>query len=505
MRKSQLVSIFTQPILIIMLLTVNKKSKVSLFEQIFSQISELINNGTLNTGTRLPATRKLAKTLGVNRTTIIRVYEELLVQGYIESTPGSYTTIRERQPVIFMREEENAENKFNLNIYRDNLNLQYDPIMYYLDNGKTIETGKINFLQLSPDTRLLDMRKIKASMREALDETETNPFGFAHARGYQPLRQEIVKQMKLHNIHAQDKNILVTNSSLQSLQLIFQVFSKPGDYIAIEKPTYSIVLHFIKIFQLKIIEIPITNEGMDLKVLHKVLNRKPVRFIYTMPTYQNPTGISMPQNKREVLLQLSENNDCIIIEDSIEEEMSYCGKAFLPVKSIDKRGQVIYLGTFTKVLAPGLRIGWIIGTTECIKKLTVVKSIFEISSSNINQIFLYNFFNKGAFELHLRKTIKVFKKRMKVAISSIKMYVPAEKIEWTEPNGGYMIWLKLLTIPVKNIENHFSDYGVMIHNGQYFFANIQPFNYIRICIAQTNEAEIDDGIKKIGEAIKVLK
>ncbi len=488
-----------------MLLTINKNNKISVFEQIINQIVELINNGTLDAGARLPSSRELAKTIGVNRTTVIRVYEELWAQGYVESTPGSYTTVRKRQPIIFMKEEDITDNILKHNIYRDYLDLQYDLMMHYLENGKMIENGKINFLQLSPDTRLLDKKKIKTCMKDALDETETNPFGFSHARGYQPLRQEIAKQMKLHNIYAEDKNILVTNSSLQSIQLIFQVFSKPGDYIAIENPTYSIVLHLIKIFRLNAIEIPVADDGMDLKVLEKELHEKPIRFIYTMPTYQNPTGISMTQGKREELLCLCEDKDCIIIEDSIEEEMNYGGKAYLPIKSIDKNGQVIYLGTFTKILAPGLRIGWIIGTPECVKKLTVLKSIFEISSGSINQLFLYNFFNKGAFELHRRKTMSVFKKRMKVAVNAVKKHIPAEKVEWTEPNGGYMIWIKLLTKPMKNIENHFSDHGVMIHNGQYFFTKEQPYNYIRICIAQTNEPEIEEGIRRIGNAIEALR
>ena len=456
-----------------MILSVDKNSTITIFEKVFSQIAERINNGTLEAGARLPSTRELAKVIGVNRTTIIRVYEELLAQGYVESAQGSYTKVRKRPLVVPVTEQEKTEKLTNQHIYQDVLDLQYEPMMYYLENGPIIEKGKINFLQLSPDTRLLDKKKVKASMKAALDQTEINPFGFAHARGYQPLRQEIARQMKLHNIYADDKNILVTNSSLQSLQLIFQVFSKPGDYIAIENPTYSIVLHFIKIFRLRIIEIPVTGEGMDLTVLENVLKETPVRFIYTMPTYQNPTGVSMPQNKREELLHLCDGKDCIIIEDSIEEEMNYCGKAYLPIKSIDKKGQVIYLGTFTKILAPGLRIGWITGAPECIKKLTVVKSIFEISSGTINQIFLYNFFQKGYFESHLRKTIKVFRRRMKVAVNAIKKYVPADKIEWTKPNGGYMIWIKLLTKPVKNIENHFSAYGVIIHNGQYFFVT-QP-------------------------------
>ena len=460
--------------------------------------------GTLAAGARLPSTRDLAKTTGVNRTTIIRVYEELWVQGYIESTPGSYTTVRKRKPVITLKTEETWSDIHEWNIYNDSLNLRYDLLMHYLENGDSIEKGKINFLQLSPDTRLIDRKHINASIKDALSVTETNPFGFSHARGYQPLRQEILRHMKLHDIHADDKNILVTNGSLQSLQLIFQVFSKPGDYIVVEDPTYSIILLFIQIFKLRIVEIPITDEGMDLTILEKELQKNPVRFIYTMPTYQNPTGALMPQNKREELLQLCENKGCIIIEDGIEEELKYYGKTHLPVKSIDRKGQVIYLGSFTKILAPGLRIGWIIATPECIKKLTVLKSVIDISSGTINQIILFNFFNRGAYELHLRKTIRVFRKRMKIAVSSIKKYIPADKIEWKEPNGGYMIWVKLLTKKIDRIENHISDYGVMIHNGRYFFVRDQPYDYIRICIAQSNEEEIEEGIKRIGEAISVL-
>ena len=282
-----------------MLLTVNKTSKKTAFDQILSQITELINSGTLNPGARFPSTRELAKTIGVNRTTIIRVYEELWSQGYIESTPGSYTTVRKRKPLVFTKTEDDSNYELNQKIYRDKLNLKYDLMMHYLENGKKIEKGKINFLQLSPDTRLLEKKQIKACLRDVFNETNTDPFDYTHARGYQPLRQEIVKHMKLHNIHAEDDNILVTNGSLQSLQLIFQVFSQPGDYIAIESPTHSIVLHYIQIFQLKTVEIPVTDEGMDLKVLKRALKEIPVRFIYTLPTYQNPTGISMPQAKEK--------------------------------------------------------------------------------------------------------------------------------------------------------------------------------------------------------------
>jgi DNA-binding transcriptional MocR family regulator len=486
-----------------MLLKISRNSKLSLFDQIFQQISDLINSGSLEAGSSLPSSRELAKTIGVNRTTVLRVYDELTAQGYIESTPGSYTRVRKKQAIIQMQDVPFGENS-GQSIYTDDLGLNYNAMMHYLENGKSLEKNKINFLQLSPDTRLLDSRSVKASMREVMNDTEANPFDFTDARGYKPLRQEIVKQMQLHNILAEDKNILVTNGSLQSLQLIFQVFSKPGDTIVVEDPSYSILLLIAKIFQLKVIGIPITKEGLDLAKLENVLRNKTIRFVYIMPTYQNPTGISMPHDKRERLVQLCSKKNCILIEDSIEEEFKYSGKAYLPVKSIDKKGQIIYLGAYTKVLAPGLRIGWIVGTPECIRKLTVVKSIFEISSATLNQMFLYQFLMKGAFHLHLQKSIRAFNKRMKVAVASVKEYIPAEKIEWTEPAGGYMLWIKLLTKPIQNIENHFSDYGVLIHNGQYFFVRVPQQNYIRICIARTNESEIREGIRRIGAAIRAL-
>lgn len=487
-----------------MLLTIKRDSKISIFRQIFDQIKALIENGSIKAGEHLPSTRELAKVIGVNRSTIIRVYDELLIHGYVESTPGSYTMVRKKLPVMPMRAVADDAVSEMKNIFKDDLGLQYDLMMHYLENGKQIESGKINFLQLSPDVRLLNSSHVNSCMKDTLNETNPNPFEFTHARGYPPLRQEIVKQMRLHSIQADDENVLVTNGSLQSLQLIFQVFSHPGDYIVVEKPSYSIMHMFTKIYKLNVIEVPVTNEGMDLEILANELQKNNVKFVYVMPAYQNPTGISMPRNKREEFLNICLKYDCIIIEDSIEEEMCYSGNAYAPVKSIDQKGQVIYLGTYSKIMAPGLRIGWIVASNECIKKLTVLKSIFEISSGSVNQIFLYNFIKKGAFDLHLRKMIRVFKRRMKVAIAAVKRYLPQDKIEWTEPGGGYMIWIKLLTEKRENIEYLFSKYGVMIHNGQYFFMKQQPNDYIRICIAQTNEEEIEEGIKKIGEAIKSI-
>ena len=227
--------------------------------------------------------------------------------------------------------------------------------------------------------------------------------------------------------------------------------------------------------------------------------------LFTMPTFQNPTAITMPQNKREELLSICEKNSIILIEDSIEEELKYFGKVHLPIKSIDHKNIVIYLGTFSKVLSPGLRLGWIIADKECIRKLTALKTIFDLSTNTFSQVLIYHFCNLGYYELHLRKCLRAFRKRMKVALKALKQYLPSEKASWNEPLGGFLIWVKIkINAQNINIEDHLSKFGVSVVDGKNFF--IKPTNetFIRISISNCNESEIEEGIKRIGIALNAI-
>ncbi len=487
-----------------MLLSLKKDSSQTFVNQLIRQIEGLIDSGSIKPGYRLPSTRELAEIVGVNRTTIIHVYEELWARGYVESTPGSYTYVRKRKPAL--AKNARAENSGNsIDLFNNCLDVNPDQIEKFIKGMETAEKNIIDMAHLVPDTRLLDIKQISNCIRDIISGRDPDPFDYAHPRGFAPLREEIVKHMRLHNIYAHDDNVLITNGSQQSIQLIFQAFSKPGDKIVLEAPSYSMLYPLISIFHLEIIEVPVSKNGIDLKMLKKIAGKSKIRFLYTMPTYQNPAGISIPQSEREELLNFCESKNCIIIEDSIEEEMKYFGKAHLPLRSMDISDRVVYLGTFSKVLAPGLRTGWIIANKECIRNLTAVKTVFEISSGSINQIFLWKFLQSGLYELHLRKLMRAFRKRMNVAVSSIRKYVPAEKISWSAPSGGFLIWIKLLAKQDINIEDHFLKYGVRISDGYNYFNSPHHDKYIRISISKGNEKEIEEGIARIGVAIKELR
>lgn len=488
-----------------MLLSIDKSNHETIFEQLVNQIKGLIDFGDLQEGFQLPSSRQLAISLGVNRSTVIRAYEELWALGYIESTPGSYTKVRKRKLKNHLASPIANKSQFWKELATGGFKPDSNKIRKFSQLITDNSEDTISFDRLEPDSRLIDERMISACFREALTDQEQSVFGYCNPGGYKPLRDSIVSHMRLHGVITSDDNILVTNGSQNSLQLIFQAFISKDDIIAAESPTYSMLIPLIKYFGCKIIEIPVTEKGMDIDLLERHLQEHSIKMVYTMPTFHNPTSVTMPQERRERLLSLCEKHKVIIVEDSIEEEMKYFGKVHLPIKSIDTHGVVIYLGSFSKILAPGFRIGWIIADEECINRLTALKTIFDLSSNTLSQIMLHRFCKSGYYELHIRKFLRAFRKRMKVALKALKTYMPADKVTWSEPLGGFLIWLKL-SVKDKNIdlEEHFRKYGVKITDGKSFFYKAPKDSYIRLSISKCNEDEIDEGVKRMAKAIALL-
>ncbi len=489
-----------------MLLSIDKSRSETVFDQLVSQIQSLIESGDIQEGFLMPSTRQLAITLGINRSTVIRAYEELWALGYIESTSGSYTKVRKRKNI----KKEIASLSYKGNFWDDHLTgfykHNYDKLNKFSHLINAFNTDLISFQRLEPDSRLIDVRLINTCFREAMADSEQNIFGYSHPRGYEPLRQSIISHMRLHGVNAEDENILITNGSQNSLQLIFQAFLTKEDVIAAESPTYSMLIPLIKYYGCKILEIPVNENGMDIEVFRKYLQQYTVKMIYTMPTFHNPTAVTMPQNRREELLSLCEKHKVIIVEDSIEEEMKYFGKVHLPIKSIDTQGMVIYLGSFSKILAPGFRLGWIIADKECIRQLTALKTIFDLSTNTFSQIMIHRFCKSGYYELHIRKVLREFRKRMKVTLKALKTHMPPDKVTWMEPLGGFLIWLKLNIKTNKvDIEEHFQKYGVKVTDGKSFFYSPTNEYFMRISISKSNELEIEEGIKRMAKAIKALE
>jgi GntR family transcriptional regulator/MocR family aminotransferase len=242
---------------------------------------------------------------------------------------------------------------------------------------------------------------------------------------------------------------------------------------------------------------------MDLDAVERILSTERVSFIYTIPNFQNPTGITTSQAHRERLLSLCQNHRTPLVEDGFEEEMKYFGKAILPIKSMDRGNLVIYLGTFSKILFPGLRVGWVAAESGCIQRLTAIQRFCSLSGNTLGQAAVYYFCARGHYDTHVRRMHRAYRKRLTTLLHGMREYFPARGIEWTEPVGGYTCWVRLpgTTITESELEEQLLSEGVMVTSGSLFCPTPSETLSFRISISDLNENEIETGIRRLGRVL----
>jgi DNA-binding transcriptional MocR family regulator len=485
------------------LLKINRQGKIPVFQQIIDQIINLVDQKVLKEGDALPSSRKLASNLGLDRTTVYRAYLELAALGYVDSRPGTYTRVRKRAPVV----TDEYRYKKGIIDWNENSNPESSQLFDYFLNFHPEDAHKVpdDLINLSPLD--LDHRTFPADdFRRCLNQVLVN-FGpqilcYGSHQGESSLREDIAQRLQIHGISITAEEILITNGAQQAIELILKLLGRRGAYVAIESPTYANVIPLIRHHGMNILEIPVNKRGMDLRQLERKIARQKPILVYTIPNFQNPTGITSDQGHREELLSICENHRIPLIEDGFEEEMKYFGKMVLPIKSMDQNKVVIYLGTYSKVLFPGIRLGWIAAEKECIERLTSIKRFVDLSSNSLIQIALSVFIRNGYYEKHLKRIHRIYRRRMSTALDALSTHLPAD-VSWTRPDGGYTIWVSLAK--GYHDENQFKTillkHGVLVSPGLYYFFSSKSQKYFRISISSLNEEEIREGIKRLGRAL----
>ncbi len=488
------------------LMTVEKDTGIPAYQQIISEIVSRVENGRLQAGEQMPSSRTLASKLGVHRSTVFRAYQELLALGYIESKPGTYTTIRDRKRLV--GENERPEKglidwdsavstgaRIVYDIYTDS-NVDPEPVG---------DSDTIALSRLTPDPRLFPVETFRKCLNRAMVNQQHKLLLYGDRQGWKPLRKYIASRMSQHGVVVDPDEVLITSGSQQALDLIFKLLIEPGNGVVIEAPTYAHVIPLMRFYQADLRPVPMTPEGMDLETLERQLESQRPSFIYTIPNFQNPTGITSSQENRERLLHLAEEHRVPILEDGFDEEMKYFGKTVLPIKSMDRKQAVVYMGTFSKVLFPGVRIGWIIADRECIERLVAIRRYSDLAGVMAIQAGLEDFCRNGYYDLHIKRMHRAFRKRMQTALDSLKVYLP-DGYTWTTPDGGYLLWV---TMPQpyqdqKRFTSHLMKHGVTVSPGEYHYFSEPSKSNFRISIAYLDEDQIAEGIKRLGKALATL-
>ena len=486
-----------------LLLALDRTGRVPAYRQICDGIARLVDHGTLGQGERLPATRNLATTLGVNRSTVVRAYQELWALGYLESRPGSYSRVRGRARSLAGETQGRAglidwDAAAPANRWLVGELHRFSRIP--ADSGAD---GAVNFGSLAADRGLSPVEDFRRSVRAVLASDGAKLLDYGEPVGYRPLRETIAQRLRVHGVTVTADEILITNGSQHALDLVLRLLARPGGAIVCEAPTYAMAIPLFRLHQLDVREVGMREDGIDLDALERSLRRTRPALVYTMPNFQNPTGITTSQAHRERLLAACERHRVPLVEDGFEEELKYFGKCALPIKSMDTGGVVVYLGTFSKVVFPGLRVGWVAAERACIERLLAISRFSALSANVVAQAALQRFCASGCYESLLRRVHRAYRRRMLTLLAALHRHLPERGVRWTQPAGGYTLWLTVeaTSWSEDRVDAQLRAHGVLASRGSLYFTAPHPGVHFRISIANLDEAEIEEGCRRLGAAL----
>ncbi len=464
-----------------LLIALDSKDPQPAYQQIAHRIGELIETEVIGDGDVLPPTRRLARQLNVSRYTVCCAYQELWARGLIASTPGSYS--RARANVARARASRARQAAAVASSSIDGL---IDLGAYRLDEG------------------LFPMRDLRRALQSVSGDEDAALLHYADPQGYLPLRQTIASRLRSHSIPAEPENILITNGALHGLDLSFRLLARDGGKIVVEEPTFTCALDLCRLHGATPIGVPLREDGMDTDVLRKRLGQRDLRFLFIIPSFQNPSGITTSQERRECILALCESRGLPVVEDAFEEEMSYFGSVVLPLKSMDRNGGVLSLGTFSKVLFPGLRIGWIAADRRRIEKLRAIRKLNDDGGNTLMQAAMNELCLSGSYQKHLELVNKIYSRRMRAVLDALSSSIPPEKATWTRPAGGYLVWLTLAPTNMSEAElrSRLRAQGVDAEPGSRCFTKAPARLHLRLSISAHREEVLREGIRRLGKALE---
>lgn len=334
---------------------------------------------------------------------------------------------------------------------------------------------------------------------------------YSTTEGYLPLREMICRLSEPSGIHITPENVMITSGSQQALDLIGKIFIDPGDKILVEAPTYLGAIQAWKAYGADFIQIDTDEDGMIPESLEAALRMGP-KFIYLLPNFQNPTGRTLPRERRDQILAIANRHGVPIIEDDPYGQLRYEGETISSVVAIDSQnrsngepgytGNIIYLSTFSKILAPGIRLAWVIAPPEAITKLVQAKQAADLHTATFNQMIAYQVSIDGFLDKHIERIKEVYGKRRTLMLEMIEEYFPPG-VEFTRPQGGLFLWVtlpesinttELLPVAVEN--------KVAYVPGAPFFPTGGGHNTMRLNFSNANEEQIREGMKRLGEVFK---
>ncbi|MDZ5603744.1 GntR family transcriptional regulator MpaR [Pseudomonas sp. RP23018S] len=404
------------------------------YERFADDIAELIRSGVLGPGERIPSVRYASQTHGVSPSTVFQAYYLLERRGLIRARARSGYFVNSHAPRAFVEPQALAPVSESTEVDVSGL------VFSILDSIK--DPATVPFGSAFPSPMLFPLQRLARSLASAARSMDPRVAVTDLSPGNPQLRRQIALRYMVTGLMLPMEELLITNGALEALNLCLQAVTEPGDLVAIEAPAFYACLQVLERLKLKAVEIPVhPREGMDLEVLAQTLAKHPVKVVWCMSNFQNPVGASMPEAKKQALVELLRVHQVPLIEDDVYAELYYAQQAPKPAKAFDTEGLVMHCSSFAKSLAPGYRIGWV-AAGRFAQKIERLKLMTSLCASMPAQAAIADYLQHGGYDRHLRKLRYALEGQQANMLAAIAKYFPAQT-RVSQPSGGYFLWLEL--------------------------------------------------------------
>jgi 2-aminoadipate transaminase len=365
----------------------------------------------------------------------------------------------------------------------------------------TEDPSIISFAGGLPNPRSFPVEEVAAATAKVLKEGGEGALQYSTTEGYLPLREYIAKRYARYGIKADASEILITTGSQQGLDLMGKIFLNKGDTVAVERPTYLAAIQSFGMYEPEFVDIPLQDDGIDVNAMAGAIAG--AKLLYTVPSFQNPTGITYTREKRRQVAEALKDSNIVFIEDNPYGDIRFMGEDLPPMKYY-LSGDVITMGTFSKTVSPGMRLGWLYGSGETMDKLITAKQAADLHTSYFVQRVVYQYLADNDVEKHIKKIQGMYKVQRDAMVSAIERYFP-EGVEYTKPEGGMFLWV---TLPGGISSTDLFDMAikqkVAFVPGQAFFVDGSGQNTLRLNYSNSDEAQIDEGIRRLAHVAREL-
>ncbi|WP_430885898.1 PLP-dependent aminotransferase family protein [Fusibacter sp. JL216-2] len=496
-----------------MKIIVDKKSLISVHDQIYNEIENRIMSGLLEAESKLPSLRKMCSDIGVSHMTMVKVYSALEENGLVEKIHGKGTFVKSQFRNMTPAQ---AEQSINLLSYinesensKKNKSLQWqEDISDYVSVGGFRANSNLNHSNqginlsiaclgphLVPSERVLDLFLKNPKLAGKINDL------YPPIEGLDDMRQAARQVLNQRNVDLSLEQTVITVGSQQAIRLIARTFIGPGDVVVVSAPTYPGALDIFKNRGARLMEVPLDDEGMDVEALIAICEKYPVKMVYTMPSFHNPTGVVMSLKRKKELLELADYHNFIILEDDVCGQLSYDINT-IPLKALDEKGRVLYVFGFSKIYGHAYRLSVIGGATKLLEKIVSAKSSSDGGAPLINQLIMSNFIGSDAQKHYLTDISSHLKRVRDEAYLALMRYMPSY-VEVHKPSGGMLFWLTFPKTFNCNLLHYkcIEKYNINFLPGEFCYNSKQGRNQMRLCFTSVPKDVFIKSIKNIAEIV----